>query len=170
MKDNIVMLVITKSGTTFYYDLYTYPVGSTAVNKKEVNRLLDSGAVYDNIKSGKIYEGADAFLSKAARAYSGTLWGNAGVTVAVGVTVFTVTGLIITFSIIAHYKKKSHSAIYPLERYTKLNLTHKNDIFLGSNVTRVRINTQYGTGGRGGVGGSGFGGSRAGGAGHRGGR
>ena len=37
------------------------------------------------------------------------------------------------------YKRGLDSPIYPLERYTSLNLTHTEDRFLNRHVTRVKV-------------------------------
>ena len=46
-------------------------------------------------------------------------------------------GLII--GVVKKYKRGLDSPIYPIERYTRLNLTHRDDIFLNRTVTRVRV-------------------------------
>ena len=39
------------------------------------------------------------------------------------------------------YKRGLDSPIYPLEHYTKLELTHREDRFLNRHVTRVRVSS-----------------------------
>ena len=46
---------------------------------------------------------------------------------------------VVSFSVIKRYKSGLYSAIYPLEHYTNLNLTHREDRFLNRHVTRVRV-------------------------------
>lgn len=41
--------------------------------------------------------------------------------------------------IVMRYKKKLKAPIYPLEKYASLDLSHRNDRFIGRTVTRVRI-------------------------------
>ena len=52
-----------------------------------------------------------------------------------GIIAAIITGSCIIYS----YKRKSRSDKYPLDRYAQLDLTHSNDIFTGSFVTRRRI-------------------------------
>ncbi|MGM9683811.1 MAG: TPM domain-containing protein [Eubacteriales bacterium] len=166
-KDDIVLLIITKSSGTYYYDIYTYGDAYSNISNTEVDRILDASDVYDNIKSGNIADGASAFLTRAEKAYSGLLWASPRVPIICGVVTALIVAIAITVGIIVSYKKKQRSASYPLERYTTMNLVGKEDIFLGSSVTKVRINTSSGgSGGSGGGGGS----SHGGGGGHRGGR
>lgn len=40
-----------------------------------------------------------------------------------------------------HYKRGLFSPIYPLEHYTNLDLTHREDVFLNRTVTRVKVAT-----------------------------
>ncbi len=42
-------------------------------------------------------------------------------------------------SVVTKYKRGLFSPIYPLEHYTDLNLTHREDRFLNRHVTRVRV-------------------------------
>ena len=48
-------------------------------------------------------------------------------------------GLAVFLSVIKRYKSGLYSSIYPLEHYTNLNLTHREDRFLHRHVTRVRV-------------------------------
>ena len=41
--------------------------------------------------------------------------------------------------VVKRYKSGLSSPIYPLEHYTRLNLTHREDIFLSRHVTRVKV-------------------------------
>ncbi len=42
--------------------------------------------------------------------------------------------------VVARYKNKLQSPIYPLDKYTSLSLSESRDIFIGKTVTRVRVN------------------------------
>lgn len=44
-------------------------------------------------------------------------------------------------AVLKRYKSGLFSSIYPLEHYTRLNLTHREDRFLHRHVTRVRVQT-----------------------------
>ena len=43
--------------------------------------------------------------------------------------------------VIVKYKRGLDSPIYPLEHYTKLELTHRDDRFLNRHVTKVRVSS-----------------------------
>ena len=50
-----------------------------------------------------------------------------------------VAAAIVCFAVIKRYKGGLFSPIYPLEHYTRLNLTEREDRFLNRHVTRVEI-------------------------------
>lgn len=50
-----------------------------------------------------------------------------------------VAAIIVCVSVLKRYKSGLHSPIYPLEHYTNLNLTHREDVFLNRTVTRVKV-------------------------------
>ena len=50
-----------------------------------------------------------------------------------------VAAAIVCFAVIKRYKGGLFSPIYPLEHYTRLNLTEREDRFLNRSVTRVKI-------------------------------
>lgn len=52
-----------------------------------------------------------------------------------------VAAVLVCVFVIKRYKSGLFSAIYPLEHYTNLNLTHREDIFLSRHVTRVKVQT-----------------------------
>ncbi len=161
--DDIILLIITEDYGTYYYDLYTYGEAYYEISNSEVDRILDHKDVYENIKAGSFLAGITGYAEASSKAYSGILWAPVKSTLTVGIVVFVLVMLITSVSIISSYKKKLKATIYPLERYTTLDLKDSSDVFLGSSVTKVRINTSSG-GGR-------SGGSRSGGgSGHRGGR
>ena len=64
--------------------------------------------------------------------------------------------------VVLFYLKKQHGVSYPLDRYAKLHLTHREDRFVGSHVTRVRVQSSNGSGGSRGGGSRGGGGRRGG--------
>ncbi|MBQ2737996.1 MAG: hypothetical protein IJF38_04860 [Clostridia bacterium] len=56
--------------------------------------------------------------------------------------IFAVVGAAaVVIGVVRKYKKGLTSPIYPLEHYTKLNLTHREDIFLSRHVTRVKVSS-----------------------------
>ena len=160
--DDIIMLIITINGGTYYYNLYTYGKAYSRITNAEVNRVLDVSEVYPNIKGGELYAGLSAYMICAEKAYDGLLWAELWDFLSLGIFVAIATLVVTTVIIISSYKKKQKSTQYPLDRYTKMNLVHSDDRYVRSSVTRVRVNSSSSGGGRGGRSG--------GGGGHRGGR
>ena len=71
--DDLVLLVISYESGTYYYELFTKGSATKDIREKEVGRILDNKGVYDNIKSGKLYEGIDEFITLAEKAVTGNL-------------------------------------------------------------------------------------------------
>ena len=63
--------------------------------------------------------------------YTGTL-------ILVGVIAFIVTILIFVIAVVASYKKKLRGAIYPLDKFTTLDLTSHSDTYSHSHTTRYK--------------------------------
>ena len=57
----------------------------------------------------------------------------------IGIFAGILVACIVAGCIIYTYKKKTKSAIYPLGRYAKLDLKYRDDTFMGSFVTKRRI-------------------------------
>ena len=53
----------------------------------------------------------------------------------------TVGAVSVIVGVVRKYKKGLTSPIYPLEHYTNLNLTHREDRFLTRTVTRVKVSS-----------------------------
>ena len=160
--EDIVLLVInTYELPTIYYDIYTYGDAYNKITDAEIDRLVYNDQVYDNLKGGEIFEGAKAYLALGETAYSGHLRAKTSTIIITSVIIALIAASIAVIAVVISYKTKKKSANYPLDKYAKLDLTEKKDIFMGSSVSRVRI--QSNSGGR--SGGSG----RGGGGGHRGG-
>ena len=51
----------------------------------------------------------------------------------------TVAATAVCVAVIKRYKSGVFSSNYPLEHYTRLNLTHREDVFLHRHVTKVRV-------------------------------
>ena len=73
---DLVLLVVTLEdsgrdlpGDGYYYDLYLYGSASRRILQGEANAILDAGAVYGPLKSGRLAEGTGAFLELAAAEY-----------------------------------------------------------------------------------------------------
>ena len=159
-----VLLVVTYEYPidTYFYNMYTYGDANYDISQKEVNYILDTYDVYDNLKGGHVYEGAVAFFEMSAQAFTGRV----GAPMAVIVVISAVIAFIIAFAvragIVASYKKKKASVDYPLDRFAKLELTHESDRFVREYTTRTYSPRSSS--------GSSGGGRHGGGGGHRGGR
>ncbi|MBQ2735465.1 MAG: TPM domain-containing protein [Clostridia bacterium] len=163
--NNLVLLVITLDQGTYYYNMYTYGNATNRIRDQEVDFILDHDDVYPNIKSGKLLEGASAFMSLAVKAYDGRIAGASYVTIViVSFVIALIIGVVACVGVKSAYSMKKKSVDYPLNKFAKLELTDQKDVFTGSFVTKRIIDTD--SGGRGGSGGGG----RGGGGGHRGGR
>ena len=83
-----------------------------------------------------------------------------------------VVSVISVICVYSRYKTKQHGAVYPLEKYTALDLTQQDDRFVNKTVTVAVIqnNTNSTSHRGGGFGGGHSGGGRSGGGGHAGGR
>lgn len=169
-KDDAVVLAVyrTRAGV-YHYDIYTFGKADDAFSQSDIDEVLDAPGVYNNLKAGRIEEGVKAFIGTCAEIEARHLaeeakWEAARVPrgIAVTLVVFVVSGGIAMLSVALYYRKKLHGEVYPLDRYAKLNLTKQVDRFVGSYITRVRVNTNNG--------GSSGRSSGGGGGGHRGGR
>ena len=47
----------------------------------------------------------------------------------------------VCIGVVTKYKRGLFGHIYPLEHYTNLNLTHREDRFLNRHVTRVKVSS-----------------------------
>ena len=159
-----VLLVVTyeKLNRTYYYNMYTYGEANYAISQKEVNYILDTYDVYNNLKGGAIYEGAVAFFEMSAKAFTGRVGAPWAVVIGVSAVIALIIALGVRAAVVAAYKKKKASVDYPLDRYAKLELTHESDHFVREYTTRTyspRSSSSSSGGGR-----------HGGGGGHRGGR
>ncbi len=160
-----VLLVVTyeRLNDTYYYNMYTYGEANYAINRKEVNYILDTYDVYDNLKSGEVFEGAKAFFDLTEKAYTGRVGAPIPLVVLISAAISVGIAFAVRGAVVAVYRKKRASVDYPLDRYAKLELTHGEDHFVTEHTTRAY--SPRSSGGR-----SGSGGRHGGGGGHRGGR
>lgn len=159
--ENLIVLEINYNyyTDTYYYYLDTFGDAYYEISDSEVDRILDARAVYDNIKNGKFGDGVSAFTRLTSKAYRGKLQEPFWNTLLVSFILALIAGGITVGCVIYKYKRKLKSPTYPLDRYATLNLTRDecSDMFIGSTVSRVRINTSSGRSGGGSRGGSGGG-------------
>ena len=159
-----VLLVVTyeKLNRTYYYNMYTYGEANYAISQKEVNYILDTSDVYNNLKGGYVYEGSVAFFEMSATAFTGRVGAPWAVIIVISAVISLIIALAVRAGIVASYKKKKASVDYPLDRFAKLDLTHESDRFVREYTTRTYSPRSSS--------GSSGGGRHGGGGGHRGGR
>ncbi len=159
--DDIVLLIIEAgSDDSFgdslfpgfsknYYEMFTWGIADTVVTDNSVDSILDFSEVYDNIKGGDFYDGIIAFTEQTVGCIKSYRTG-----LIFGIIIFSLVAAAAAMGIVLYtYKKKLKSPIYPTSEYAELNLTAHSDLFLGKTVTRTKINTSSGSGGRSGGGG-----------------
>ena len=159
-----VVLVIDSTGGTYYYEMFTFNGANDLFSNGDVEDILDADSVYRNIKRGELYAGSANFFDLCQRVIAEEIarqnafpWPALIAGVIGGVLIGGITVLCVFLS----YRKKRHGASYPLDRYATLDLIEHQDRFVGSYVTRVRIQSNSSGGSRSGGGGGGFsGGSR----------
>ena len=159
--ENLIVLEINfyNYTNTYYYYLDTFGDAYDKISDSEVDRILDSAAVYDNIKGGRFADGVEAFAKLTSRAYRGKLQEPMWSTVLVSFIIALIIGGVTVGCVVYSYKRKLKAPTYPLDRYARLNLSSSecSDIFIGSTVSKVRINTSSGRSGGGSRGRSGGG-------------
>ena len=154
-EDNIILLIINSYESPVVYDIYTYGDSYYKITDTEIDRLVYHDDVYDNLKSGRFLEGSLAFFKYADVANFGHLAMPLLSILLISVIVGAVVATIVCICVIVKYKTKLKSASYPIDKYAKLVLRTKEDIFLGSSVSRVRVSSSSSSGGRSGGGGGG---------------
>ena len=165
---DIIVLTVSLVEGSYYYNLFTYGRAHTGLSDSDVNAILDHPTVYGNLKGGNISTGIIEFINVtkeyAANIPQEQMPEEAGIDwsfLPVAILISVVSALICCGIVVARYKMKLKPTNYPLERFARLELTDRQDIFVGSFVTKRRINTGSSGGGHSGGGRSG---------GHRGGR
>lgn len=154
-KGDFILLEIEQELGIYYYELYVYGSADDRIMYSESDRMLDNKLVYESIKSGNFEDGVVELLRVAEIAYMGNYQEPFWQTLLIAFAIALLVSGAICGAVIYSYKRKLKSASYPLERYARLELRSKNDIFLGSTVSKVRINTSSsGRGGGGSRGGS----------------
>ena len=154
-REDVIFLAVWKSGSGYYYELFTYGKAYGLISDDDADGILDDRGVA-GIKHGRISDGITAYAEITASTVKSNAETRFTVTVVVSVLLGIGAGVGTVLGIYLHYKKKQKSPSYPLSKYARLELMHANDRFLGSSVTRTRINTSSGSrsGGGGGSGGS----------------
>ncbi len=162
-RDDVILLIITYQDGTYYYDLYLYGNGEQMITQEEANVILDTPGVFYSIKGGELELGIRAFFDAAVSQYQNeTVRPNPYLrALPVAAVISAVIALAACMGVKMRYAMKNKSVDYPLDRYAKLELTEKEDVFAGSFITKRTIQSSSG---------GGSGGGRGGGGGHAGGR
>ena len=162
-----VVLVVRHTLTTYYYDMYTYGTAWEMFSDKDIDRILDDFGVYNSLKSGRIAEGCEAFLTLSRQTVSDYFEKEAArqarkpfMVALVGVITAALTAGLTVLVVVLRYRTKKHGESYPLDHYAKLELTLREDHFVGSHISRVRVQSSSSGGGRSGGGGGGRRGGR----------
>lgn len=161
--DAVVALCVYNDGSEYRYYLYTFGPADKLISNSAVDRILDDSGVYSNIKGGRIAAGARAFLTAADQAYRHGKAVRVPRAIGIGLLVGAIAGGVAMLIVVIVYHRKQHGEIYPLDRYARLNLTLCQDRFIGSYVTRVRVNNSSSSSGGRSSGGGGFSGGGRGG-------
>ena len=164
-----VVLLVYRTNGEWRYNIYTFGKVDSVLTDGDIDKILDAPEVYNNLKSGKTAEGASAFLTACQSRLSKRESTRRVKPVVYALIFGAVAGGGSVLGVVIAYRRKRHGESYPLDRYARLNLTDCRDIFVGSYVTRVRIQSNNTGGSRDGSFGGGGGGSSFSG-GHRGGR
>ena len=154
-----VVLLVRQVGTTYYYDMYTYGAANDIFSDAAVNQILDNTGVYSKLKGGDISGGAFDFFNLCTEQilYVAEKEAAREATKPFRVLLFSLiigalAGGFTALGIALHYRRKKRGSSYPLDRYARLNLTLHEDRFVGSFVTRTRIQSNNSSGGGGGGG------------------
>ena len=138
--------------------LSTYGRGTDVISDGEVDYLMADGGIMDYALTQNMGEGLRRYLSFIDTASRGN-----GIPIVERIHIPILLGLLgalIGFlCVFISYKRKVRSDCYPLKEFTNMDLTHSDDRFTGSHVTRRHAPRSSGSSG-----------GRSGGGGRRGGR
>ncbi len=152
--DGIVLII--NDNVNRNYNIYPYGKCYSKISDSEYNEILDTPAVYNNIKSGNYKSGAIACIELCEIACRSNV---KGFVIGAFITVSIITLIFVSCTVYS-YKKKSRSEKYPLNRFARLDLTLRRDDFITKFVTVhvIKSNSSSGGGSRGGSRGGGRGG------------
>ena len=157
--DDLALLLIEREDGIYYYELFLYGEADQVINYETSDSILDDPSLYSAIKSGRVCEGALRFVRLTETAISDGRSSAKTRVIVISILIALLSGIAAAGGVYFSYKRKLKSPIYPLSKYARLSLDYHSDDFLGSSVTRTRINTSSG-GGRSGGGGGGSRGRR----------
>lgn len=147
---DLVLLIVSYEYGEYFYELFTKGSPDTQITDKEAYKILDNNSVYDNIKSGNLYEGISAYIDLAETAVSGKLRNSFKSVLVVSLVISFIVATALAVCVVVKYRKKLHSASYPLDRYARLDLNVAYDNFRNKAVTRTRVRSSSSSSGGGG--------------------
>ena len=164
-EDDFVLLIVFHDTfeRAWYYDIKTFGSADRALSNREIDLILDDPEVYDNLKTGRIYEGLCGFMPLVADYMLTDAKAPLGPHIAFSVIGAVIIAGIAVLVVVLKYRMKVKPTNYPLDQYATLKPGRAQDIFLGSSVTSHTVSSSGGSGGSGHSG-------RGSGSGHRGGR
>jgi len=151
--DNAVILLIEKENYTYYYEMHTNGDATDEISNSEANKILDNEDVFYSIKDGQLANGICAFASLSKNAYLTKSYTGYIIFLCISVLLGAIIFLVV---VLVRYRTKIRGSTYPLDKFTKLELTSQRDDFVTKNVVRIRINTSSGSHGSRGGGSRGF--------------
>ncbi len=170
--DSCFLLVVFVDDNRIYeYETYTLGDMSRYISGSRYSAIDLDSMLYNRIKMSNkndLYLACERFIYLAGEEMllvPGRQTARIFIILGVSLLIGLAAGGIAVFLVWKKYNKKNRSASYPLQDFTRLNLTVQRDAFLGKTVVHTRISTNSG-GGRSGRGGF----SRGGGGGRSGGR
>ncbi len=156
--DDLAVFLVEKSGGVYYYELFLYGKASNLLDYDDSDSILDNHTIYSSIKSGDVEGGILKFAALTSEMLVENRSSLKVKIIITSIAIALVAGAIAVAIVVYKYKRKLKSPIYPLSKYAGLSLDYNSDQFIGSTVTRTRVNSSSGGGGR--SGGRSGGGSR----------
>lgn len=157
---NVLLLEVCKEPDEYTFVVHHF--GETEkISSGEMEYLED--LIETDVKAGRFVLGATTFAEKGKKAFEGKLcpWGRM---FAIGAVIALFAAGIPAVCVVVSYRRKKRGETYPLNRFANLDLTERDDVCLGTSVTRTLVESSSS---RGGFSGGGFsGGGRSGGGGH----
>ena len=146
-----VILLIDASEQVSYYELFTYGDGYKLISDSAADRILDNDALYTAIKlEADFAEGARRFAALVSEEIPAARRSANLRVILIPIIIALIAGGIAVTVVVVRYKRKLKSPVYPLSKYSSLELHHSSDTYLRTDVVRTRINTSSGSGGSGG--------------------
>ena len=155
-----IVLVIEPGEQTYYYEMFTFNDAYKMVS--DADAVLDDPTLRQAIKEdADLAGGSERFFALCANQMQAWRRQRVWLCLLIAVIVALLAGGASALGVFLNYRKKRHGVSYPLSKYATLHLTESHDVFTGSHVTRVRVQSNSSSGGGGGGGSRGaYGGSR----------